>query len=72
MFDPRTHHAAPDELAGRVIATTDASSGIGHAVALACAQHAAEAVLIGRDPKKPEAVQAIPGEIVVRIAGQGR
>jgi len=38
VFDPRTHVAAPAELAGRVIAVTGASAGIGRAVALACAQ----------------------------------
>ncbi len=57
-FDPRAHSARADELAGRVIAITGASSGIGHAVALACAQHAAEVVLIGRDAKKLEVVHA--------------
>jgi NAD(P)-dependent dehydrogenase (short-subunit alcohol dehydrogenase family) len=57
-FDPRRVIARADELAGRVIAITGASSGIGHAVALACAQHAAEVVLIGRNAKKLEAVHA--------------
>ncbi|HEY8051794.1 MAG TPA: YciK family oxidoreductase [Steroidobacteraceae bacterium] len=59
-FDPRRVALAADELAGRVIAITGASSGIGRAVALACAQHAATVVLIGRDSKKLEAVH---GEI---------
>ncbi len=57
-FDPRSHAARADELAGRVIAITGASSGIGRAVALACAQHAAEVVLIGRNTQKLEAVHA--------------
>jgi NAD(P)-dependent dehydrogenase (short-subunit alcohol dehydrogenase family) len=55
-FDPRGFVARADELTGRVIAITGASSGIGRAVALACARHAAQVVLIGRDPKKLEAV----------------
>jgi NAD(P)-dependent dehydrogenase (short-subunit alcohol dehydrogenase family) len=58
VFDPRTHIPAPDELAGRVIAITGASSGLGRAVALACARCAANVVLIGRDEKKLEAVHA--------------
>jgi len=57
-FDPRTHTARPDELAGRVIAITGASDGLGRAVALACAQHGARLVLVGRNEKKLEAVHA--------------
>jgi NAD(P)-dependent dehydrogenase (short-subunit alcohol dehydrogenase family) len=60
VFDPRTHIPAPGELAGRVIAVTGASSGLGRAVAVACARCAATMVLIGRDEKKLEAVH---GEI---------
>jgi len=59
-FDPRTHHARADELAGRVIAVTGASSGIGRAVALACARHGATVILIGRNARKLETVH---GEI---------
>lgn len=59
-FDPRTHRARADELAGRVIAITGASGGLGRAVALACARHGAEVVLIGRSEKTLEAVH---GEI---------
>ena len=55
-FDPRAHQARPDELAGRVIAVTGASDGLGRAVALACARHGAAVVLIGRSEKKLEAV----------------
>ena len=55
-FDPRAHEARPDELAGRVIAITGASDGLGRAVALACARHGAAVVLIGRSEKKLEAV----------------
>jgi NAD(P)-dependent dehydrogenase (short-subunit alcohol dehydrogenase family) len=58
MFDPRAHTSAPDELAGRVIAITGASGGIGRAVALACAQHQAQVVLIGRNAARLEAVHA--------------
>ena len=57
-FDPRTHIPAPDELAGRVIAITGASDGIGRAVALACARHQATVILIGRNERKLEAVHA--------------
>lgn len=57
-FDPRKHGARPDELAGRVIAITGASDGLGRAVALACAQHGGTVVLIGRSEKKLEAVHA--------------
>jgi NAD(P)-dependent dehydrogenase (short-subunit alcohol dehydrogenase family) len=58
MFDPRTHTSAPDELAGRVIAITGASGGIGRAVALACAHHQAQVVLVGRNAARLEAVHA--------------
>jgi NAD(P)-dependent dehydrogenase (short-subunit alcohol dehydrogenase family) len=59
-FDPRTHIASPDELAGRVVAITGASSGIGRAVALACAKFGATVILIGRNARKLETVH---GEI---------
>ena len=59
-FDPRNHNARPDELAGRVIAITGASSGIGRAVALACARFGATVILIGRNARKLETVH---GEI---------
>ena len=58
MFEPRDHIAAPAELAGRVIAITGAASGLGRAVALACASHQATVVLIGRDAAKLQAVDA--------------
>ncbi len=57
-FDPRTHIPAAAELAGRVIAITGASDGIGRAVALACARHQATVILIGRNERKLEAVHA--------------
>ncbi len=56
MFDPRNHAPAPAELAGRVIAITGASSGIGRAIALACAAHQGQLVLIGRNAARLEAV----------------
>jgi NAD(P)-dependent dehydrogenase (short-subunit alcohol dehydrogenase family) len=59
-FDPRTHNARPDELAGRVVAITGASSGIGRAVAIACARVGATVILIGRNARKLETVH---GEI---------
>jgi NAD(P)-dependent dehydrogenase (short-subunit alcohol dehydrogenase family) len=58
VFEPRDHIAGPAELAGRVIAITGAGSGLGRAVALACARHQATVVLIGRDAARLEAVDA--------------
>src|SRR5579872_3383927 len=57
-FDPRTYTASPTELTGRVIAITGASSGMGRAVALACAAHGARVILIGRNSRKLESVHA--------------
>lgn len=57
-FDPRAHTPGPDELTGRIIAITGPTSGIGRAVAIACAQHGATVVLIGRNVQKLEAVHA--------------
>jgi NAD(P)-dependent dehydrogenase (short-subunit alcohol dehydrogenase family) len=64
-FDPRHHTAAPQELAGRVIAITGASGGIGRAVALACARHQAQVILLGRDAERLEAVH---GQIAASAA----
>jgi len=58
MLEPRDHIADPAELSGRVIAITGAGSGLGRAVALACAGHQATVVLIGRDAAKLQAVDA--------------
>src|SRR2546430_15511361 len=55
------HLPAAGELAGRVIAITGASDGIGRAVALACARHQATVILIGRNERKLEAVHAEVG-----------
>jgi NAD(P)-dependent dehydrogenase (short-subunit alcohol dehydrogenase family) len=57
-FDPRTVALKPDELAGRVVAITGPTRGIGRALALACARHGATVVLIGRNVKRLEAVHA--------------
>jgi NAD(P)-dependent dehydrogenase (short-subunit alcohol dehydrogenase family) len=57
-FDPRTFTPSADELAGRIIAITGPTRGIGLAVALACARHGATVVLVGRNVKKLEAVHA--------------
>jgi NAD(P)-dependent dehydrogenase (short-subunit alcohol dehydrogenase family) len=59
-FEPRDHVAAAAELAGRVVAITGAGSGIGRAVALACARCQANVVLIGRNAAQLDAVH---GEI---------
>ena len=58
LFDPRTVTISPDELAGRIIAITGPTRGIGHAVAMACATHGATVVLVGRNVKRLEAVHA--------------
>jgi NAD(P)-dependent dehydrogenase (short-subunit alcohol dehydrogenase family) len=55
-FDPRAHDPIPGELAGRVIAITGASAGIGRAVALACAKYGAHVILVGRNARKLEGV----------------
>ena len=57
-FDPRAYEARPDELAGRVVAITGASSGIGRAISIACARVGATVILIGRNPRKLETVHS--------------
>jgi NAD(P)-dependent dehydrogenase (short-subunit alcohol dehydrogenase family) len=57
-FDPRRHRPAAAELAGRVIAITGPTAGIGRAVALACAQHGAQVLLVGRNSGKLEQLHA--------------
>lgn len=53
---PANYQPAADLLAGRVILVTGAGQGIGRTLALACAQHGATVVLLGRGVKKLEAV----------------
>lgn len=55
-FDPRRQALAPDELRGRVIAITGPTAGMGRALALECARRGAEVLLIGRHPRKLEAL----------------
>jgi NAD(P)-dependent dehydrogenase (short-subunit alcohol dehydrogenase family) len=57
-FDPRHVSLPPDALAGRVIAITGPTAGIGRALAIACAQQGAEVVLLGRNVRKLEALHA--------------
>jgi len=57
-FDPRRVILGDQELAGRVIAITGPTAGIGHALALECARRGAEVILIGRNVKKLEAVRS--------------
>ena len=57
-FDPRRVILGDQELAGRVIAITGPTAGIGHALAIECARRGAEVILIGRNVKKLEAVHA--------------
>jgi NAD(P)-dependent dehydrogenase (short-subunit alcohol dehydrogenase family) len=57
-FDPRDYVVPSQALAGRVILVTGAGSGIGRAVALACARASAEVILVGRTLRKLEAVHA--------------
>jgi len=57
-FDPRLITPQPGELKDRVIAVTGPTRGIGHAVALACARHGAQVILIGRNVKKLKVVHA--------------
>ena len=57
-FDPREVTPRADELAGRVIAITGPTRGIGRAVALACARYGASVILIGRHVPRLEGVHA--------------
>jgi len=50
------YQPAPDCLAGQVILVTGAASGIGRAVALACARHGAETVLLDINQKGLESL----------------
>ncbi len=57
-FDPLSYTPSRTELAGRVIAITGASDGLGRAVALACARYGANVILIGRNVRKLEALHS--------------
>ena len=48
-FVPVGWQATSSELAGKTILVTGANRGIGEAVALSCARHGAEVLLLGRD-----------------------
>ena len=48
-FVPEGWQASSGELAGKTLLVTGANRGIGEAVALSCAQHGAEMLLLGRD-----------------------
>lgn len=66
-FDPRRVTINDHELAGRVIAITGPTAGIGHALALECARRGAEVILIGRNVKKLEAVHAEISALKTRL-----
>ncbi|MGH8462282.1 MAG: SDR family NAD(P)-dependent oxidoreductase [Stenotrophobium sp.] len=53
---PTPYTPATDLLKGRVILVTGASGGLGSATALACAQHGATVILLGRNVAKLESV----------------
>ncbi|MCC6171739.1 MAG: SDR family NAD(P)-dependent oxidoreductase, partial [Gammaproteobacteria bacterium] len=57
-FDPRRLAPDPDALAGRVIAITGPTAGLGRALALEFARRGAELILLGRSVRKLEALDA--------------
>lgn len=57
-FDPRRFTPRDDELAGRVIAITGPTRGIGRAMSLACAQHGASVILLGRNKTRLDGLHA--------------
>lgn len=67
-FDPRRCQPSADALAGRVIAITGPTAGIGRALAIACLRHGAEVLLLGRNLRKLEALHA---ELVALPARDG-
>jgi NAD(P)-dependent dehydrogenase (short-subunit alcohol dehydrogenase family) len=70
-FDPRALKPRPDELAGRAIAITGPTRGIGRAVALACARHGASVILLGRSKQRLEGlhaeIEAAGGEATIAL-----
>ena len=62
-FDPRRIAPDSDALAGRVIAITGPTAGIGRALALECARRGAELILLGRSVRKLEALDAELGSL---------
>ena len=62
-FDPRRIEPAPDALAGRVVAITGPTAGIGRALALECARRGAELILLGRSVPKLEGLDAEIGRL---------
>ena len=54
----RRYSPAPDLLRGRVIAITGAGDGIGRALALGAARCGAQLVLMGRNVRRLEALEA--------------
>ena len=63
-FVPEDWQASSDELAGKTVLITGANRGIGEAVALSCAEHGAEVLLLGRD-------EAALAQVYDRIVAQG-
>lgn len=57
-FDPRRIDLRPGALAGRVVAITGPTAGIGRALAFACVRHGAEVLLLGRNQRKLEGLHA--------------
>ncbi|MCP5328054.1 MAG: YciK family oxidoreductase [Steroidobacteraceae bacterium] len=68
-FDPRRLTPDPDALAGRVLAITGPTAGLGRALALEFARRGAELILLGRSVRKLEALDA---EIMALTRHDGR
>jgi NAD(P)-dependent dehydrogenase (short-subunit alcohol dehydrogenase family) len=58
----------PFSLKGKTILVTGASSGIGQATAIECAQMGAEVVITGRDTKRLQATADLMGNLKAQIA----
>lgn len=68
-FDPRRVTPPLDALAGRVIAITGPTAGIGRALAFDCVRHGAEVLLLGRNQRKLEALHAELGALAPTEGG---